>query len=69
METIGPIATLPALEQLNIQYYKRITDINTVEELPGLQDLPLVGCGNIGLGALKAKLGAKLRHSSIAATT
>ncbi|WP_241049939.1 leucine-rich repeat domain-containing protein [Achromobacter xylosoxidans] len=69
LETIRPIAALPALEWLNIQYCKKIADIDVLEELSGLRDLTLVGCGNIGLGGLEAKLRARLRHSNIAATT
>lgn len=69
LETIRPIAALPALEWLNIQYCKKITDIDVLEELPGLRELTLVGCGNIGLGHLEAKLRARLQHSNIAATT
>lgn len=69
LETIRPIATLPALESLNIQYCKKIADIDVLEELSGLRDLTLVGCGNIGLGGLEAKLRAKFPRSNIAATT
>ena len=69
LETIRPIAALPALESLNIQYCKKIMDIDVLEELPGLRELTLVGCGNIGLGELEAKLRARLQHSNIAATT
>lgn len=69
LETIRPIAALPALESLNIQYCKKIADIDVLEGLSGLRDLTLVGCGNIGLGGLEAKLRARLQHSNIAATT
>ncbi|MCG2596355.1 MULTISPECIES: leucine-rich repeat domain-containing protein [Burkholderiales] len=69
LETIRPIAALPSLESLNIQYCKRITDIHVLEELPGLRELTLVGCGNIGLGELEAKLRAKLPRTNVAATT
>ncbi|MGB3816986.1 leucine-rich repeat domain-containing protein [Achromobacter pulmonis] len=69
LETIRPIAAVPALEWLNIQYCKKIADIDVLEELPGLRELTLVGCGNIGLGELEAKLRARLQHSNIAATT
>lgn len=69
LETIRPIAALTALESLNIQYCKKITDIDVLEELPGLRELTLVGCGNIGLGGLEAELRARLQRSNIAATT
>lgn len=68
LETIRPIAALPALEWLNIQYCKKIADIDVLEELTGLQELTLVGCGNIGLGELEDKLRTKLLRSNIAAT-
>lgn len=69
LETIRPIAALPALEWLSIQYCKKIADIHVLEELAGLQELTLVGCGNIGLGESEARLRTQLRHSNIAATT
>lgn len=69
LQTIRPIAALPALEWLNIQYCKRIEDIGVLDELPGLQELTLVGCGNVGLGDLEQKLRKGLRRSNIAATT
>ncbi|MFY3160169.1 leucine-rich repeat domain-containing protein [Achromobacter xylosoxidans] len=68
LETIRPIAALPALEWLNIQYCKKIADIDVLEELTGLQELTLVGFGNIGLGELEDKLRTKLLRSNIAAT-
>ncbi|CAB3636409.1 MAG: leucine-rich repeat domain-containing protein [Achromobacter sp.] len=69
LETIGPIAALPALEQLNIQYCKRITDIDVLGELAGLQEMTLVGCGDIGLRDWEAKLRAKIPRVNIGATT
>lgn len=69
LETIRPIAALPSLEWLSIQYCKKIADIHVLEELAGLQELTLVGCGNIGLGESEARLRTQLRHSNIAATT
>lgn len=69
LETIGPIAALPALEQLNIQYCKRITDIDVLGELAGLQEMTLVGCGDIGLRDWEAKLRAQIPRVNIGATT
>lgn len=69
LETIGPIAALLALEQLNIQYCKRITDIDVLGELAGLQEMTLVGCGDIGLRDWEAKLRAKIPRVNIGATT
>lgn len=69
LETIRPIAVLPALKNLNIQYCKRITDIDVLGELAGLQELTLVGCGDIGLRDWEAKLRAKIPRVNIAATT
>lgn len=69
LETIGPIAALPALEQLNIQYCKRITDIDVLGELAGLQEMTLVDCGDIGLRDWEAKLRAQIPRVNIGATT
>lgn len=69
LETIGPIAALPALEWLDIQYCKRIVDIAVLGQLPVLQELTLVGCGDVGLGSLAQTLRARLRRENIAATT
>lgn len=68
LETIRPITALPALADLNIQYCKRIADINVLETMTGLQALTLVGCGDIGLGGLAARLRDRLPRSNIAAT-
>ena len=68
LETIGPITALPALADLNIQYCKRIADIDVLETMTGLQALTLVGCGDIGLGGLAARLRDRLQRSNIAAT-
>lgn len=68
LEAIRPIAALPALIDLNIQYCKRIVDIEVLETMTGLQALTLVGCGDIGLGGLAARLRDRLPRSNIAAT-
>lgn len=68
LEAIRPITALPALADLNIQYCKRIADINVLEAMTGLQALTLVGCGDIGLGELAARLRDRLPRSYIAAT-
>lgn len=68
LEAIRPIAALPALTDLNIQYCKRIVDIEVLETMTGLQALTLVGCGDIGLGGLAARLRDRLPRSNIAAT-
>lgn len=68
LHTIRPIAALSNLEKLNIQYCKRIADIDVLGELSALQELTLVGCGDVGLGTLEETLRARLRRSNIAAT-
>lgn len=68
LEAIRPITALPALADLNIQYCKRIADIEVLETMTGLQALTLVGCGDVGLGGLAARLRDRLPHSNIAAT-
>lgn len=69
LETIRPIATLPKLEWLNIQYCKRIADIDVLGELAGLQEMILVGCGDIGLRDWEGKLRAKIPRVNIGAIT
>ncbi|NMK45882.1 leucine-rich repeat domain-containing protein [Achromobacter sp. Bel] len=68
LQAIRPVAALPGLERLDIQYCTRIADIDVLGELPALQELTLVGCGNIGLGDLEHTLRAGLRRTNIAAT-
>ncbi|QKH34526.1 leucine-rich repeat domain-containing protein [Achromobacter pestifer] len=68
LEAIGPVATLEGLERLDIQYCKRIADIGVLNQLPRLQELTLVGCGDVGLGELAQTLNARLRRVNIAAT-
>jgi len=68
LHTIRPIAALSNLQKLNIQYCKRIADIDVLGELSPLQELTLVGCGDVGLGKLEETLRARLRRSNIAAT-
>lgn len=68
LQTIRPVAALPHLERLDIQYCTRIADIDVLGELSALQELTLVGCGNVGLGDLEHALRAGLRRTNIAAT-
>ncbi|MFJ2369782.1 hypothetical protein [Microbacterium sp. NPDC087665] len=53
---VSELATLQQLESLNIQYCKKITGITAINDLPRLRRLTLVGCGNIGLARIEAKL-------------
>lgn len=53
---VSELATLQQLEILNIQYCKKITGITAINDLPRLRRLTLVGCGNIGLARIEAKL-------------
>lgn len=69
LETIRPIAALPTLECLSIQYCRRIADIEVLEQLTRLQELMLVGCGDIGWSELDAKLRPSLRNLNTSATT
>jgi len=68
LETIGPITALESLERLDVQYCKRITDIGVLGDLTRLQELTLVGCGDVGLGELAQTLKARLQRANIAAT-
>ncbi|KRA23227.1 hypothetical protein ASD65_01430 [Microbacterium sp. Root61] len=55
---ISELAALQLLEIVNIQYCKKITGIASINDLPRLRKLTLVGCGNIGLKTIEAKLSA-----------
>lgn len=68
LQTIAPIAMLPDLERLDIQYCKRIEDIGVLDALPQLKELTLVGCGDVGLGQLEQALRARVPRANIAAT-
>lgn len=65
---ISELATLQQLEIVNIQYCKKITGIAAINELPRLRRVTLVGCGDIGLETIEAKL-ATLEWANTGATT
>lgn len=65
---VSELATLQQLEILNIQYCKKITGITAINDLPRLRRLTLVGCGNIGLARIEAKL-STLDWANTGATT
>lgn len=68
LDDISEIASLIQLEALNIQYCKKITGITAINDLPLLRRLTLVGCGNIGLAPIEAKL-STLEWANTGATT
>jgi len=71
LTALGDISELSALQQLesvNIQYCKKITGIAAINELPRLRRVTLVGCGNIGLTTIEAKL-STLESANTGATT
>lgn len=65
---ISELAALQRLEIVNIQYCKKIIGIAAVNDLPRLRRLTLVGCGNIGLATIEAKL-STLEWANTGATT
>lgn len=65
---ISELAALQLLEILNIQYCKKITGIAAVNELPRLRRLTLVGCGEVGLEQIEAKM-STLEWANTGATT
>lgn len=65
---ISELAALQQLEILNIQYCKKITGVAAVNDLPLLRRLTLVGCGNIGLTTIEAKM-STLEWANTGATT
>lgn len=71
LTSLGDISELAALQQLeiaNIQYCKKITGIAAINDLPRLRKLTLVGCGNVGLETIEAKL-STLEWANTGATT
>lgn len=65
---ISELASLQRLEILNIQYCKKIVGIAAINDLSRLRKLTLVGCGNIGLEMIEAKL-STLEWANTGATT
>ncbi|QIM15200.1 leucine-rich repeat domain-containing protein [Leucobacter insecticola] len=65
---ISELAALHQLEILDIQYCKKITGITALNDLPRLREVTLVGCGNIGLNRIEAKL-STLERADTGATT
>lgn len=65
---VSELATLQRLEVLNIQYCTKITGITAINDLPRLRRLTLVGCGDIGLTTIEAKL-STLEWANTGATT
>jgi hypothetical protein len=65
---VSELATLQRLKVLNIQYCTKITGITAINDLPRLRRLTLVGCGDIGLTTIEAKL-STLEWANTGATT
>lgn len=68
LSDISELGSLQRLEILDIQYCKKITSIAFINDLPRLRKLTLVGCGNIGLETIEAKL-STLEKANTGATT
>src|SRR5690606_32304489 len=68
LSDISELGSLQRLEILDIQYCKKITSIAFINDLPRLRKLTLVGCGNIGLETIEAKL-STLETANTGATT
>ncbi|MCI1020137.1 leucine-rich repeat domain-containing protein [Microbacterium sp. C5A9] len=65
---ISELAALQRLEIVDIQYCKKITGIAAINDLPRLRRLTLVGCGNVGLTTIEAKM-STLEWVNTGATT
>jgi hypothetical protein len=59
LTTIEGLDDLPHLESLSIMYCAKIKDIDRVLAIKKLRSLELIGCGKIGVDAIRARLEAK----------
>lgn len=65
---IRALSRLGHLEMLDIQYCKRITNIEIINDLAALRELKIVGCGKLGLDKIDAKI-ISLQRKTVGATT
>lgn len=65
---IRALVGLEQLQKLDIQYCKKIANVEVINDLPALRDLTLVGCGKVGLEKIQATIESLQKHT-IGATT
>jgi len=65
---IRALVGLEQLKKLDIQYCKKIANIEVINDLSALRELTLVGCGKVGLKKIQAKI-ESLQKRTIGATT
>jgi len=65
---IRALVGLEKLKKLDIQYCKKIANIEVINDLSALRELTLVGCGKVGLEKIQAKI-ESLQKRTIGATT
>ncbi|MBH1664203.1 hypothetical protein ABE543_01935 [Stenotrophomonas sp. TWI169] len=65
---IRALVGLEQLRKLDIQYCKKIANIEVINDLSALRELTLVGCGKVGLKKIQAKI-ESLQKRTIGATT
>lgn len=65
---IQALTGLEQLQKLDIQYCKKMANIEVINDLSALRELTLVGCGKVGLERIQAKI-ESLQKRTIGATT
>ncbi|UOR00423.1 hypothetical protein MUN77_09595 [Leucobacter allii] len=65
---VSALRALAELTRLDIQYCRRITDVTAIAALPKLERLTLVGCGSVGIDAIRETIDA-LPRCTIGATS
>ncbi|WMJ69053.1 hypothetical protein [Stenotrophomonas sp. 24(2023)] len=68
LEDICALSRLGHLKRLDIQYCKKISNIEAINDLAALRELKIVGCGRLGLEKIDAKINS-LQKKTIGATT
>ena len=68
LRDISALRALPQLTRLDIQYCRKIQGIEVLSDLTALQQLTLVGCGDIGLAHVQDIID-HIPHTTIGATT
>lgn len=68
LDGIRALVGLEHLQRLDVQYCKRIANIEVINDLSALRELTIVGCGKLGLEKIQAKI-KSLQKSTIGGTT
>lgn len=68
LDDIRALAGLEHLQRLDVQYCKKIANIEVINDLFALRELTIVGCGKVGLEKIEAKI-KSLKKSTVGGTT